>query len=65
MTRNVISSDLPCCDMSVYGKVRESQIDFMQRPSSYGSWIYNYLCNRCLSPLMLINLDQGKVYNIM
>jgi len=18
---------------------------------SYGSWIYNYLCNRCLSPL--------------
>ena len=23
------------------------------QPSSYGSWIYNYLCNRCLSPLML------------
>ena len=22
-------------------------------PWSYGSWIYNYLCNRCLSPLML------------
>jgi len=20
---------------------------------SYGSWIYNYLCNRCLSPLQL------------
>ena len=20
---------------------------------SYGSWIYNYICNRCLSPLML------------
>jgi hypothetical protein len=20
---------------------------------SYGSWIYNYLCNRCLSPLTL------------
>ena len=20
---------------------------------SYGSWIFNYLCNRCLSPLML------------
>jgi len=20
-------------------------------PWSYGSWIYNYLCNRCLSPL--------------
>jgi hypothetical protein len=22
-------------------------------PWSYGSWIYNYLCNPCLSPLML------------
>ena len=22
-------------------------------PSSYGSWIYNYLCNQCLSPLMV------------
>jgi hypothetical protein len=22
-------------------------------PRSYGSWIYNYLCNQCLSPLML------------
>ena len=22
-------------------------------PLSYGSWIYNYLCNQCLSPLML------------
>jgi len=22
-------------------------------PSSYGSWIYNYLCNQCLSPLTL------------
>ena len=21
-------------------------------PWSYGSWIYNYLCNQCLSPLM-------------
>jgi hypothetical protein len=21
---------------------------------SYGSWIYNYLCNQCLSPLMLV-----------
>jgi len=23
------------------------------RPSSYGSWSNNYLCNQCLSPLML------------
>jgi hypothetical protein len=22
-------------------------------PCSYGSWMYNYLCNQCLSPLML------------
>ena len=22
-------------------------------PWSYGGWIYNYLCNQCLSPLML------------
>jgi hypothetical protein len=30
--------------------------DLLQRPSwlwSYGSWIYNYLCNQCLSPLKL------------
>ena len=27
---------------------------FTKRPSwSYGSWIYNYLCNQCLPPLML------------
>ena len=29
---------------------------------SYGSWIYNYLCNQCLSPLMVwvwIPLRQG------
>jgi hypothetical protein len=25
----------------------------LPRPWSYGSWIYNYLCNQCLTPLML------------
>jgi hypothetical protein len=25
----------------------------MSWSSSYGSWIYNYLCNQCLSPLKL------------
>ena len=25
---------------------------------SYGSWIYNYLCNQCLSPLMLWGVQQ-------
>ena len=31
-------------------------------PCSYGSWIYNYLCNQCLSPLTLwvrISLRRG------
>jgi len=23
---------------------------------SYGSWIYNYLCNQCLSPLMWVRM---------
>ena len=35
---------------------------------SYGSWMYNYLCNQCLSPLPDVvssNLDQGDMYNIM
>jgi hypothetical protein len=33
---------------------------------SYGSWIYNYLCNQCLSPLKLWvrNLVHGEVYSI-
>jgi hypothetical protein len=26
---------------------------FSSRPWSYGSWIYNYLCNQSVSPLML------------
>jgi hypothetical protein len=36
-------------------------------PWSYGSWIYNYLCNQCLltTDLVSSNLDQGEVYNIM
>ena len=25
-------------------------------PWSYGSWIYNYICNRCLSPLIWVGL---------
>ena len=33
---------------------------------SYGGWIYNYLCNQCLSPLMLVksNPAHGEVYLI-
>jgi len=35
---------------------------------SYNSWIYNYLCNQCLSPLMLwvrILLIQGGRYTTL
>jgi len=36
---------------------------------SYGSWIYNYMCNQCLSPLKLWvrTLFTGRCtrYNIM
>ena len=32
---------------------------------SYGSWIYNYMCNQCLSPLIQrSNPIHGKVYSI-
>ena len=46
-------------------KTRESYLLSVSGPSwlcSYGSWIYNYLCNKCLSPLRLqvwIPLRQG------
>jgi len=32
----------------------------------YGSWIYNYLCNQCLSPLKVVSLNptHGEVYSI-
>ena len=26
-------------------------------PFSYGSWIYNYLCNQCISPLMWVRIS--------
>ena len=38
------------CKVSIYLYI------FVQGPSlsrSDGSWIYNYLCNQCLSPLKL------------
>ena len=33
---------------------------------SYGSWIYNYLCNWCISPLKVVSLNpvHGEVYLI-
>jgi hypothetical protein len=47
-------------------------LDFLSRaymqthtepPFSYGSWIYNYLCNQWCD--VSSNLDQGEVYKIM
>jgi hypothetical protein len=38
-------------------------------PLSYGSWIYNYLCNHCLSPLKLgvrtLFMTKSSPYNII
>jgi len=34
----------------VFGLVR-SELEGPPWPWSYGSWIYNYICNQCLSPL--------------
>jgi len=33
-------------------------------PWSYGSWIYNYLCNQSLSPWKLRVRTSGEVYSI-
>jgi hypothetical protein len=38
------------------GKIQDIIVKWLEGPSwswSYGSWIYKYLCNQCLSPLML------------
>ena len=52
LTTDVITSiqsvDHWCHSFSVFIGSRGSSW-----PWSYGSWIYNYLCNQCLSPLML------------
>ena len=31
---------------------------------SYGSWIYNYLCNQCQSPRCEFEYHSGEVYSI-
>ena len=54
-------SQPPHINELIYGHLVESRkcaIDLFQNrepswPWSYGSWIYNYICNLCLSPLML------------
>ena len=37
----------------IEGRVRYIVPQGPSLPWSYGSWIYNYQCNQCLSPLML------------
>ena len=44
----------PCFWLVVSNKVSLIQsYQWLLWPWSYGSWIYNYLCNQCPSPLML------------
>ena len=42
---------------NIANKARTTHLSNLKKvqswPWSYGSWIYNYLCNQCLSPLML------------
>jgi hypothetical protein len=42
-----------CSFQCPYIKYTLCFIQGMSWPWSYGRWIYNYLCNQCLSPLML------------
>jgi hypothetical protein len=47
---------IPICvgkQTNCMGGVMVSMITSNSWPWSYGSWIYDYLCNQCLSPLML------------
>ena len=37
----------------VFHSILQRTMIHMGPPWSYGSWIYSYLCNQCLSPLML------------
>ena len=52
-------------------RLNNSQLLTTEGPSwswMYGSWIYNYLCNQCLSPLMLwvrILLRRGVLYTTL
>ena len=59
-TRNgiypLIQNNFLFIHFSVFFIFVNSQKTFFKGPSwpwSYGSWIYSFLCNQCLSPLML------------
>ena len=47
-TNNKKINGKECIHVTICNKAKGSSW-----PWSYGSWIYNFLCNRCLSPLML------------
>jgi hypothetical protein len=42
---------ITCCWFNHYYRMTTFKIE-TSWPWSYGGWIYNYLCNRCLTPLM-------------
>jgi hypothetical protein len=57
-TRTLISFN-PVIVISVSSSLIDRRFELLWGPSwpwSYGSWIYNYLCNRCLSPLMWVQI---------
>ena len=61
ITQAILSSDIQmnCYQIFVGCFVFTEQYIYLFRlwgpswPWSYGSWIYNYICNQCLLPLML------------
>jgi len=48
---NIFSNNL---QIMLCGKIKIKQQWGSSWSWSYGSWIYNYLCNQCLSPLKLL-----------
>ena len=55
-TRTKIPMSFSCLLYLMLNVYQRSQVFIVTEPSLswlYGSWIYNYLCNQCLSPLKL------------
>ena len=51
--QSIASMEYFCCSLLSIIHL-EYKVKILMGPSwSYGSWIYNYLCNQCLSPLKL------------
>jgi hypothetical protein len=40
-------------DYPIFNDIENILKTFMSGSWTYGSWIYSYICNQCLSPLML------------